>query len=179
MRVKRAFWLSVLLAASAAPLVAADVVRVTSLARDGRVWVSFELSDGYTPEVRDAVHSGLPTTFTYAIEIRRSVPFWPDHTLAATTIAVTVTYDTLTRRHQLSRALDGHIDANRVTEDETDVQRWLTVFDRLPLFATSNLEANTEYYVRVRAQTQPHDSWFLWPLDRGLVSANANFTFIP
>ena len=176
---KRSLLLGVLLATLTAPLTAADIVRVNSLARDGKVWVSFELADGFTPDVRDAIHSGLPTTFTYDIEMRRSVPFWPDRTLASATIAVSVTYDNLTRRHSLSRSFDGRIEGNRVTEDETEVRRWLTAFDRLPLFATADLEANTEYYVRVRAQTQPHDSWFFWPWDRGLVSANASFTFIP
>jgi hypothetical protein len=179
MRPTHTFWLSVLLAALTAPLVAADVVRVTSVARDGKVWVSFELSGAFTPEVQDAIHSGLPTTFTYDVDLRRDVPLWPDRTLASATIAVTVTYDTLTRRHQLSRTLNGHIEANRVTEDEDEVRHWLTVFDRLPLFATSDLEANTEYYLRVRVQTQPHDSWFFWPWDRSLASANSSFTFIP
>jgi hypothetical protein len=92
---------------------------------------------------------------------------------------VTVIYDNLMRRHQLSRTLNGHVESTGVTENEADVRRWLTVFDRLPLFATSDLEANTEYYVRVRAETQPHDSWFLWPWDRGLASAHSSFTFIP
>jgi hypothetical protein len=179
MRATSTFWLSALLAASIAPLAAADVVRVTSVARDGKVWVSFELSDAFTSEVRDAIRSGLPTTFTYDVDLRRDVPLWPDRTLASATIAVTVTYDSLTRRHQLSRTLNGHIEANRITEDEAEVRRWLTVFDRLPLFATAALEANTEYYVRVRAEMQPHDSWFVWPWDRGLVSANSSFTFIP
>ena len=40
-------------------------------------------------------------------------------------------------------------------------------------------EPNTEYYVRVRARTRPRDSMMSWPWDRGLVSTNANFTFIP
>ena len=175
----RPLWCSVFVAAFAATLVAADVVRVTSLARDGKVWISFDLADAFTAEVRDAIHSGLPTTFSYDIELRRNVAFWPDRTLASAQIMVTVTFDNLTRRHQLSRTLNGHVDASLVTEDEADVRRWLTVFERLPLFETSALEPNTEYYVRVRAQTQPRDSVFFWPWDRGLVSANSNFTFIP
>ena len=83
-------WCSVFVAAFAGTLVAADVVRVTSLARDGKVSVSFELADAFTAEVRDAIHSGLPTTFTYDIELRRNVPFWPDRTLASTQIMATV-----------------------------------------------------------------------------------------
>src|SRR6202521_1720775 len=110
-------WPSVVLAALTAPLVSADVVRVTSVARDATAWVSFEMSGGFTPEVRDAIHSGLPTTFTYDYDMRRDVPLWPDRTLASATIAVTVTYDNLMRRHQLSRTLNGRIESNGLTEN--------------------------------------------------------------
>ena len=48
----RAGLLSLLLVEFTAPIVAADAVRVSSLVRDGRVWISFELADGYSPEVR-------------------------------------------------------------------------------------------------------------------------------
>lgn len=168
----------VCLVLGSATLAAADV-RVTPVVRDGKVWVSFGLADGFTAEVRDAILSGLPITFAYDIELRRGVPFWPDRTLTITTIAVTVKYDNLTRRHQLARTVDGRVEANKVTEDEAEVRRWLTGLDAIQLFATADLEANTEYYVRVRARTQPNNSWFRWPWDRGLVSANANFTFIP
>lgn len=159
-------------------LAAADV-RVTPLVREGRVWVSFGVEDGLTAELRQAVLSGLPVTFTYDVELCRGVAFWPDRVLNTVTIAMTVTFDTLTRRHSLARTFDGRIEANRVTEDEAEVRRWLVGLDSVPLFPTSPLEANTEYYVRVRARTKPHDSVIFWPWDRGLVSTNANFTFIP
>ena len=162
---------------SIARLAAADV-RVTPLVREGRVWIAFGVEDGFTPELRQAVFSGLPVTFTCDVDLRRSVPFWPDRVIDTVTIAMTVTFDTLTRRHSLARTFDGRIEATRSTEDEADVRRWLTGLDAVPLFPTSPLEANTEYYVRVRARTKPHDSVIIWPWDSGLVSTNANFTFI-
>jgi hypothetical protein len=158
---------------------AAGDVRVTPLVREGRVWVSFGVDHGLTPELLQAVLSGLPVTFTYDIELRRSVPFWPDRVLNTVTIAVTVTYDTLMRLHSLARAVDGRLEANRVTKDEAEARRWLTALDSAPLFRTAELEANTEYYVRVRARAKPPHSLIFWPWDRGLVSTNANFTFIP
>ena len=51
---------------------AAADVRVTPLVRDGRVWVSFGLADGFTDGVREAILSGLSITFSYDIELRRS-----------------------------------------------------------------------------------------------------------
>ena len=43
-------------------------------------------------------------------------------------------FDNLTRRHSISRLLDGRVEDARVTEDETVVREWLTAFDKLPLF---------------------------------------------
>ncbi len=160
-----------------ARLAAADV-RATPVVREGRVWVALGLPEGLTPELRQAVLSGLPVTFTYDIEMRRGVPFWPDRTLSAMTIAVTVTYDSLTRLFSLARTFDGRIEATKVSKDEEEVRRWLTALESVPMFPTSYLEAHTEYYVRVRARTKPHHSAIFWPWDRGLVT-NTNFTFIP
>ncbi len=157
----------------------AQAIRVTPIARDGRVLVSFELADGFTDEIRAAIHSGLPTTFSYEIELRRASPIWFDKTIASARVSATVRYDNLTRRYQVSRLLDGRVEEADVTEEEAVVARRLTAFERLPLFNTSPLEANAEYYVRVRARTRPRNSWFFWPWDGAAASATAKFTFIP
>ena len=47
----------------------------------------------------------------------------------------------------------------------------------MPLSATTALEANGEYYVRVRAHTRPHNAWFFWPWG-GTALGQAKFTFI-
>jgi hypothetical protein len=152
---------------------------VAPIARDGQVLVSFDLSDGLTAEVRDAIQSGLPTTFSYEVELRRGMSAWFDRTIAAVTITATVRFDNLTRRYQMSRAVDGRVEDARPTEDSAAVTRWMTHFERMPLLRTDALEVNAEYYVRVRAHTRPHNAWFFWPWDRGLILGHAKFTFIP
>ena len=49
----------------AAGIAAADV-RATPLVREGRVWVAFGRPAGFTPELRQAVLSGLPVTLMNA-----------------------------------------------------------------------------------------------------------------
>jgi hypothetical protein len=78
---------------SVVSLYAAEGVRIVPLVRDDAVLVSFELTDGYTPAVKDAVHSGLKTTFTYEIELRQDVPAWVDRTIATSVITNSVQYD--------------------------------------------------------------------------------------
>jgi len=166
------------MASFAATLQADDGVRIVPLVRDGQVLVTFELPDGYTEEVRAAIHSGLRTTFTYTVDLRVEVPAWADRTIETATVTSLAKYDNLTRRHTIERTLDGRVLESRVTEDEAVVRQFLTGFQRLPLFRTSKLEANREYYVRVRATARPSSGSILWPFGSG-VTGLAKFTFIP
>jgi Domain of unknown function (DUF4390) len=174
----RAFVVAVILAGVVVRAGEADL-SVLPIARDGQVLVSFELSDGLTEDVRDAIQSGLPTTFSYVLELRRGTATWFDRTIAAVTMTATVRFDNLTRRYQMSRTLDGRVEDARPTEDRDAVRRWMTRFEHVPLLTTSALEANGEYYVRVRAHAQPRNTWFFWPWGRDWVLGRAKFTFIP
>ncbi len=126
--------------------------------------------------MRDAIQSGLATSFSYDVELRRGATFF-DRTVAAVSITATVHFDNLTRRYQMSRSLDGRVEDARPTDDEQAVRGWMTHFERVPLSATAALEANVEYYVRVRAHTRPHSGWFFWPWG-GIALGQAKFTFI-
>jgi hypothetical protein len=177
----RLAWLGplALLVALAGPAAAqtSEGLRVVPLVRDDQVLVSFTLNDGFTEEVRAAIQSGLKTTFTYAVDLRLDVPGWVDRTMATSTATSSVEYDNLTRRYALTRSIDGHVVDSRVAEDERAVQLWLTVLQRLPLFRTSVLEPNREYYVTVRATARPSNGSIFWPFSSG-TSAQAKFTFI-
>jgi hypothetical protein len=158
---------------------AAESIRVGSLVRQGQVLVSFSLEDGMPPELKESIRSGLLTTITYEVELRRAVPVWFDSTISTVTVSASAKYDNLTRVYQLSRTTDGRSEATRTADDEGAVRKWMTEFDRLALFSTSALEPNGEYYVRVRARSQPRFGWFVWPWDRGWATGFTKFTFIP
>jgi Domain of unknown function (DUF4390) len=169
--------LTFFLALSAVTAVFAEGVRIIPLVRDDAVLVSFELTGGYTPEVKDAVHSGLKTTFTYTVELRQDVPAWVDRTIATSVITNSVQYDNLTRRATLTQTLDGHVESVETTEDEAVIRQWMTTFQKMPLFKTAELEQNREYYVRVRATARPTNGSMLWPWGSG-ISGMTKFTFL-
>src|SRR5437762_1769314 len=147
-------WFVMVVLAATAVVRAAGSVRIVPIAHDEDVVVSFELADAFTDEVRTAISSGLRTTFTYDIELRMIVPTWVDRTIATSVVSVSDQYDNLTRRHTLSRTIDGRVEQATLTEDETVVRRWLTSFSRLPLIHTSKLDQNHDYYVRIRGVNQ-------------------------
>jgi hypothetical protein len=157
-----------------------DTIRIVPLARDGQLLVSFQVAGGYTDAVRDAIHSGLRTTFTYEVELRLAVPAWIDRTIAATVISNTVEYDNLTRRHMVVRTIDGRTTRDEVTEDEDLVQSLMTTLAQEPLFATAALEPSREYYIRVQATAvRARNASYLWPWGGNGQAGQANFTFLP
>ena len=147
------------------------------LIRDNHVVVSYELEDSYNAAVKDAIASGLRTTFSYDLELRTKVPAWIDRVIATVNVTVSDEYDNLTRRHHLTRAVDGRIEDDKVTEDEAVVKTWLTTGTRIPLCETSQVDSTRDYYVRVTARTRPATGSF-FGLPRA-VSGQVKFTFIP
>ena len=176
----RRVWMTLVaeLLGSGALLRAADEnLRIVPIVSKDDVVVSFEGADTYTDEVRAAISSGLRTTFTYEVELRMLVPAWVDRTIASSVVSVSDQYDNLTRRHTLSRMIDGRVEQASVTEDEAVVKQWLTTFSRLPLVRTSKLDQSRDYYVRVRTRVRPHGASLLgWT---SAISAQAKFTFVP
>lgn len=158
---------------------AGDDIVVRSLPREGRILVSFTLRAGFTDELRDAIRSGLPASISYDVFLRRGTVLWFDRTIAHATVTASVRFDNLTRQHQLSRTIDGRGEEPRMTEDEEVVRAWLTDFKLLPLFTTTGLEPNGEYYVKVGARTRPRVNRFLfWPWEQDVATGSHRFTFV-
>jgi hypothetical protein len=155
----------------------AQTLRVFPLVRGEQVEVSFELRDGFTPEVKAAIHSGLKTTFTYNVDLRVDAAGWIDRTIGSSVITISVQYDNLAGIHKIEHRVDGRIEKTTETKDENVVRQWLTSLQGLQLFPTSLLERNREYYVRVYATARPSHGALLWPFGSG-TSAQAKFTFI-
>ena len=167
-------WL-VLLLLAVATVRSEETLRITPFLNDNRVVVSFELNDAYNDAVREAIASGLRTTFTYELELR--TPAWIDRTVGTTIVAATDQYDNLTRRHTLTRTVDGRVEDVLVTEDDAVVKTWLTKWSRVPVADTAKLDPARDYYVRVTTRARPLGGSLL-----GLtktVTGQVKFTFIP
>ena len=166
---------SVLLLLGVATLRSEETLRITPFISDNRVVVSFELNDAYNDAVREAIASGLRTTFTYELELR--TPAWIDRTIGTTIVATTDVYDNLTRRHTLTRTVDGRVEDVLVTEDTAVVKTWLTKWTRVPVADTAKLDPARDYYVRVTTRTRPLGGSLI-----GLTkttTGRVKFTFIP
>jgi hypothetical protein len=153
------------------------ILRIVPLVRDDQVIVSVDLDNGYTDEVRQVINGGVRTTFTYDVDLKMIVPAWVDRTIASLVVTSIDHYDTLTRKHTLSRMVDGRVIDASVTESEAVAKKWLTSLESLPLCRTSRLDPHREYYVRISAHVRPPGATLLgWA--NGVTNL-AKFTFVP
>jgi hypothetical protein len=152
-----------------------ESLRIVPFITGDRVVVSFELNDAYNDAVREAIASGLRTTFSYDLELRARA--WVDRTIGTAVVATTDRYENLTRRHTLTRTVDGRLDDVLVTEDDAVVKTWLTKWNRVPVADTSRLDPAREYYVRVTTHAQPVGGSMLGVTKS--ITAQVKFTFVP
>ena len=173
--IRRFFFWSVLLVLAAATVHSQETLRITTFINDNRVVVSFELNDAYNEAVREAIASGLRTTFTYQLELR--TPAWIDRTVGTAIVSATDQYDNLTRRHTLTRTVDGRVEDVLVTEDDAIVRTWLTKWSRVPVADTAKLDPTRDYYVRVSTRTRPLGGSLLGVTKT--ITGQVKFTFVP
>ena len=152
-----------------------ETLRIIPFITGDRVVVSFELNDAYNDAVREAIASGLRTTFSYQLDLRTRA--WVDRTIGTTVVATTDRYENLTRRHTLTRTIDGRVEDVLVTEDDAVVKTWLTKWNRVPVADTSKLDPAREYYVRVTTHAQPVGGSLLGVTKS--ITAQVKFTFVP
>jgi hypothetical protein len=174
-----AFTCGLLIFVWVAAALSAQSARITPVTRDGQVLVSFMVADAFNDQVVAAINSGLTTSFSYEVELRRGATLWVDRTIDVARVVAAVKLDNLTRKYQISIMRDGRVEDSWVTADLDEVRRAVTEFARLPLFSTRSLEANAEYYIRVTVRTRPHNALFVFPWARDGVLGSAPFTFLP
>ena len=170
-------WCAAVVCAAGAIVHAAQTLRIVPIVHNNEVLVSFEVPDGYTSDVRDAIASGLRTTFSYDVELRMVARMWVDRVVATAVVGTSDRYDNLTRKHTLSRIVNGHVEETLVTDEERLAKTWLTSWTRLPLCDTTRLDPARDYYVRISARVIPdHTSILGWS---SAVVGRTPFTFVP
>ena len=154
-----------------------DPIRVTPVVADGAVSVSFAAPTVFSDDTRAVVQTGLPVTFTYTIELKRP-SFFIDDTLVRATVSSAVKLDTLTGFYQVSKSHGDRVVWSERSQDEAQVRLWMTTFDNVRVQPALPLEANADYYVRVRLHASPRRTFSLWPFGRDDGSGRGDFTVI-
>lgn len=149
----RLVWIVFLLPFLAAARRDEPAIADLTTALDGRrVLVSFRLAGAFDDEVRERVEAGLPTGFTYEIELARDRAHWWDEGLVESRVEVVAMYNAVTREYLVNTKQDGKLVESRTVREPGELEEALTRFAALPAFAVPEIEPGQRLLVRVRAQ---------------------------
>ena len=147
-----------------APVAAAPpnpkIENLAASARSGRVSVRFALAGAFAQEeMVEALRSGLPTSFTYTIEIFRDRPNWFDDGIAQARVEVICTYNSVTREYLLNYRRDRQLVRSETFSDLAELQRRMTTIDEQDLFDAGDRKP---YKLKVRAKADLMRGWLMY-----------------
>ncbi len=112
--------------------------------------VYLNVADAFTDEMRSAILSGVPTTFSFFIILSRTRPFWPDRTVADLTFTHTVKYNTLRKEFVIRRSWENN--GTQVVKSIDEARRLMTAIEDVPIIPLGALERGKRYQLRAKAE---------------------------
>lgn len=144
--------IAIWLAAAAAPLAEPPVIDDLEVHLDGDVYVaSAHLQGGLPAERIEEIDAGLEITIAYRLNVYRERSGLPNPSVSKLRIECTVQHDALTRQYTLTRRIDGELQEKKVTPDDDEMRRFMTVLDRLPVATAEEILPGESHYIKARA----------------------------
>jgi hypothetical protein len=108
------------------------------------------LQGAFREEMKQAILSGAPSTFSFFAKLNRVRSLWFDKDIADLEVTHTIVYDNLKKEFTVTRSWK---DNNpEVTKSFDEAQKWMTEIDSLKIIPLSRLEKGEQYQLRVKAE---------------------------
>ena len=147
------------LSAAAAPP-RPSIGNLAATASQKKVSVRFTLDGAsHNGEMVEALQSGLPTTFTYDIQIFRDRPKWFNEGVARARVDVICTFNSLTREYLLNYRRDRHLVRSETFTDLAALMQRMTVIDEPDLF---DIGDRKPYKLKVRVKADLMRGWLMY-----------------
>jgi len=138
---------------------AASIANIEVFNTGKRLVLDASLKDGFSEDVVEAIKSGVPVGITYAVVLKRKIPFFYDKKVATRTIKRYVKFDTLKEKYNIIDN-NGNKITKRITEDFDEVVKKMAQLDSIHLISNKKLDKKEKYYVNVKAELNSKQTWF-------------------
>ena len=125
----------------------ADII-VTNTRDDLLIYMNVE--GAFTEKMKTAVLSGVPTTFSFFIELYKERDLWFDFKIAGIKVTRTLKYNNLKKEFVVKQS--GGNTGPIVTQSFEEAQKLMTEIDSLKVVPLSALEKGGHYQIRAKAE---------------------------
>ena len=147
-------------AALAAKAPVPEIQNLSAVASGEKVTVRFTLDGVFrNGEMVEALQSGLPTSFTYVVEIFRDRPNWFDDEIARARVEVICTFNSVTREYLLNYRRDRKLVRSDTFTDLASLQASMTRIEEVDLF---DIGRRKPYKLKVRVKADLMRGWLMY-----------------
>ncbi|MBM9519792.1 DUF4390 domain-containing protein [Desulforhopalus vacuolatus] len=127
----------------------AEFIELTAAVSPGTLLFYAKLKHSLTAEMREELHSGLPLTFTFTMELHRNARGGPGELVAEKIFEHIISYDTLTDDYRVR--LGEHNNRSKVFTDAVNAEKALNTLSGVPIINVGRLIPNNTYTLRIKA----------------------------
>ena len=120
---------------------------VTNTSDDLLMYLNVE--GAFVDEIKEAILSGVPTTFSFFITLYKVRNLWFDNNLADLKISHTIKYNNLKKEFTVTRSESSK---SVVTQSFGEAQKLMSEIDRLKVIPLIMLEKGSHYQIRANAE---------------------------
>ena len=124
-----------------------DVILTSS---DTNLLLFGKLTNGFSEEMLQGLHNGIPIQFTFFVELNRARQYWPDERIVEMSFRHTLRYDTLKETYRVEMEEMGQKTFSFPSLAEA--QRAMSGINGLKIIKLSALVPNDSYTLRIRAE---------------------------
>lgn len=103
----------------------------------------------FTKDIEAAILAGVPTTFTFVVDLFRQRPWWRDKKVSRVIVKHTIKYDNVKNLFQVR--LEGDKEPMSLSDFE-GAKRMMADLNGVPVAPLKALKRNEYYYIRVKAK---------------------------
>ncbi len=104
----------------------------------------------FREEMEEAIKSGVPTTFSFFINLYRKRTLWPDKNIAELLAMHTIKYNNLKQEFVIKRSWEAEKAITVTTFDEA--KKLMSEIDSLKIIPLSELQKGKQYQIQAKAQ---------------------------
>jgi hypothetical protein len=117
------------------------------------VWkISFDVENCFTEKMEEAIQSGIPTTFTFYINLHQKRNWWKDRKLASAELRHTVQYHPIQKVYQIKLGEDRSALAASGLEE---AKKLMSSVKEFKIRSSSPMEPEVPAYFRIKAELDP------------------------
>ena len=110
----------------------------------------FDVKNAFTDKISQAIHNGVPTSFSFYVFLYQTSDSWLDKKLAEVQTKATVKYNSLKKEYTVTR--DWKNESPSTTQSFDEARSWMTEIDNLKVIPIDRLKKGDKYQIRIKAE---------------------------